>query len=252
MRKIKANLPIKLEGTKNTRDLGGYQTTESCNTASGQFLRSDNPGKLSEKDVKLLYNYGVRLIIDFRSESETQADPNPLKGYKDVAFINPQLIDNIHTHGDKKAEAKATLPPTLGEMYIDFMENKKHIYQYIFKEILKHEADCVFFNCTAGKDRAGTMAMLLLKLAGVDDEVIIADYAISGDLIKEDMDRMLEGLKARGIQIDEDMLRSNPKHMTLALKHIKDKYGDISNWYREVGLSDEEIEKLKNKVLGNY
>ncbi|MCL2498495.1 MAG: tyrosine-protein phosphatase [Symbiobacteriaceae bacterium] len=256
MRSIKANLPLKLEGSQNTRDLGGYPTVVDGNTANAQFVRSDNPSKFTAADRKLLYDYGVRLVIDFRSESETEKEPCALKGYGDIEYTNPQMIDNIHvqpeTHEEAEATKSAVVAGTLGEMYIDFMENKKHVYLKVFHDVLRHLEDCIFFNCTAGKDRAGTFAMILLKLAGVPDEVVVADYAISGELIREEMNRLLAMYKAQGVELDEDMIRSRPEHMLLALEHLNSKYGSIETWMGTVGLSAEEIAKIKNKLLGKY
>lgn len=255
MRKVKANLPIRLEGSKNTRDLGGYPTGSMRNTASGQFLRSDNPSKFTPADVKRLYDYGVRLVIDFRSDSETDAAPCPLKGYEDVEYTNPQMLDNVNVQPNKDeetGETKMLLPPTLGDIYIDFLDNKRHVYVKVFRDVLRHMEHCIFFNCTAGKDRAGTFAMLLLKTAGVSDEVAVIDYAASGDNIKEDMDRVLETYRAQGVTMDEDMIRSRPVHMERALEHLNKTYGGIDNWLLECGLSNDEIDKLKSKLLGAY
>ena len=251
MRTVQANLPLKLEGSKNTRDMGGYPTVADGNTAAGQFLRSDNPNKLTEVDVERLYDYGVRLVIDFRSEGEAQ-DAFLLRDYKDVAYINPQMIDNIHSGVDCEAPQMA-VPPTLGELYIDFLDNKRHVYLDVFKTILdNHMNDCVFFNCTAGKDRTGVFAMILLKAAGAADDVIVADYKVSGDNIKEEMDALIAKYKEQGVTIDEDMVRSDPKHMKRALAHLADTYGTIEEWLTLTGLTADEIAKLKNKVLGAY
>jgi len=255
MRTVQANLPLQLEGSKNTRELGGYPTAAGGNTANGQFLRSDNPSKFTEKDIMRLYDYGVRLVIDFRSESEAEQAPSPLKDYLDIEYTNPPMLDNIHVDPDDADSAEKTMssiPDNLGDMYIDFLDNKQHVYLGVFRDVLRHVGNCIFFNCTAGKDRAGTFAMLLLKIAGVPDEAIVIDYAASGDNIREDMDRTLEHYRAQGYEIDEDMVRSRPIHMERALEHLGSKYGTIDNWLAAIGLTADEIAQLKNKTLGNY
>lgn len=252
MRSTKANLPLKLEGTKNTRELGGYPTAAGGNTAGGQFLRSDDPSRLTEADIKRLYDYGVRLVIDFRSESEAEQAPSPLIGYLDIEYINPQMLDNIHVRPEPGEKDEIDLPSTLGDMYIGFLENKKDVYLDIIKTVLRHMDDCIFFNCTAGKDRAGTFAMILLKLAGVPDEVVVADYKISGDLVKEEMDLIVENLKTKGIEFDEDMIRSRPVHMQKVLEHLDTAYGSIEKWLDVIGLSGDEIAQLRSKVIGDY
>ena len=41
---------------------------------------------------------------------------------------------------------------------------------------MKLEIAGLLFHCTAGKDRTGVVAMLMLKLAGVSDDDVIRDY----------------------------------------------------------------------------
>ncbi|MCL1913129.1 MAG: tyrosine-protein phosphatase [Eubacteriaceae bacterium] len=231
------------------RDLGGYPTKYGTNTALGQFLRADNPSKLSADDLQRLYDYGVRLQIDFRSDSETEKAPSCLKGYKNVEFTNPQMLDDIHS-ADGSKEVRVT--GTLGEMYCDFLDNKKGVYLRVLRDVLRHMDDCVFFNCTAGKDRTGTFAMILLKLAGVSDEDVVTDYKITGDNIWPDMKVLVEQAKAAGHDIDLDLVQSNPKHMEKALAHLKAEYGTIEHWLSIVGLSDAEINTLRDKVLGRF
>ncbi|MCL1914806.1 MAG: tyrosine-protein phosphatase [Eubacteriaceae bacterium] len=253
-RTVRPNQPLKLDGARNCRDLGGYPTKYGVNTATGQFLRCDNPSKFTEEDLTRVYDYGVRLQIDFRSEDEaTGESASKLKDYKDVEYmINPML-------GDVSSDdAVMALPDTLGDMYIDFLDNKRGSYLKPLRAILQHMDDCVFFNCTAGKDRTGTFAMIILKLAGVPDEVIVTDYAPSGDNIWEDMkasyNRMTSNpnMGEEAIEKLRNMFASRPVEMQRALAHLKYTYGTIEDWMLLVGLTMDEISQLRNKILGCY
>ncbi|MCL1914807.1 MAG: tyrosine-protein phosphatase [Eubacteriaceae bacterium] len=247
-RTVRSSLPMKLDGARNCRDLGGYPTKYGINTATGQFLRSDNPSKFTEDDLQRLYDYGVRLQIDFRSDKEASGEAaSKLDGYRNVEYILSPLIGDVTSDADLNA-----LPPTLGDMYIDFLDNKKGAYLRALRNVLRYMDDCVFFNCTAGKDRTGTFAMILLKLAGVSDEDVVIDYQSTGDNIKVDMDKALEDYKARGITLDEDMLRSRPVHMEKVLAHLKNTYGTIEHWMTLCGLAEWEIVALRNKMLGQF
>lgn len=248
-RTVRFNMPMKLEGSYNTRDLGGYPVQGGGNTANGQFLRSDKPTRFTEADKQRLYDYGVRLVVDFRSFGETQREPCALKDYKDIEYINPQLIDNIHSNIDGARQ----FSKTLSDLYIGFLDNKRDVFLPVFKTILdRHMDDCVFFNCTAGKDRTGTFAMILLKLAGVPDDVIVIDYKPTGDNIKEDMDKLLYASGRVATPEFEDMLRSRPIHMEKTLEHFNNTYGTMESWLGLVGLTQTEIAQLKNKILGNF
>lgn len=242
-----SSVPMKLDGARNCRDLGGYPTKFGINTATGQFLRSDNPSRFTENDLQRLYDYGVRLQIDFRSIGEAEKEPSKLQNYKNVEYVLQEMQDDIHSN--KQWISK--LPETLGHMYINFLDNKKGIYKKVLQDVLRHRNHCVFFNCTAGKDRTGTFAMILLKLAGVSDENVIIDYKSTGDNIKADMDAMYAAYGPNP-PFDIDYLRSRPIHMERTLAHLKNTYGTIENWMTLAGLTGEEICALRNKMLGQY
>ena len=247
-RTLRSSLPMKLDGARNCRDLGGYPTLYGTNTALGQFLRVDNPSKFTEDDLQRLYDYGVRLQVDFRSPKEASGDAtSKLKGYKNIEYTNPVMMDDIHSGQDAQA-----LPKTLGEMYINFLDTKRDVYLTVLRNVLRHMDDCVFFNCTAGKDRTGTFAMILLKVAGVSDENVVIDYKITGDNIRPDMLPLLEAYRAKGVDMDEDMIMSRPVHMEKTLVHLKNTYGTIEHWMSLCGLTENEIVALRNKMLGQY
>jgi Protein tyrosine/serine phosphatase len=247
-RTVRATRPFKLDGARNVRELGGYPTKYGINTACGQFIRSDNPSKFTEADLTRLYDYGVRLQVDFRSTGETSKEPSKLQGFKDIEWSNPQLMDTI-----VNAEGQNAMPPTLGELYIGFLDNKQDKFLEVYKNIINNHMDhCVLFNCTAGKDRTGTFAMTMLKLAGCTDEVVVEDYQVTGDNIRIDMDKLLAEYAARGIHVNEDDARSRPVHMEKALGHLRATYGTIEDWMLKCGLTVGEIDKLRSKILGQF
>lgn len=239
-----ANRPMLLQGTKNTRDLGGYPTADGINTVNGAFLRSDKP-LFSNHDKEIIYDYGVRLIIDLRSEYEIKRAVCTMTDYKDVEYVNIQLLDNIMSSQDKKS-----MPSSLVEMYCGFLEKSKASFLEIFKKILTYPDNCVLFNCTAGKDRTGVVAMLLLKLAGVPEEVIVTDYAASYQNVKKEMDRNMFMMKLMRINIPLCLLFSESENMITTLSYFKENYGTIENYLSDIGLTENEIDALRNKLLG--
>ena len=243
-RVINANQPIRLQGTKNTRDLGGYPTKYGINTINGAFLRSDKP-EFSVRDKDVLYRYGVRLIIDLRSSNEVKQGPCTMEGYLDVEYQNIQLLDNVMSGDGSQA-----LPDTLVETYLDLIEHSKASFLKVFKKILEYKNECVLFNCTGGKDRTGVLSMMLLKLTGVPDEVVVADYAATYFNIMEDMERNMAMMKQMGMTIPEQLMYSEPENMVITLKHIKDNYGTMEAYLVSIGLHEEEIDALRDKLLG--
>lgn len=244
-KEIRANQPMRLEGSKNTRELGGYSTVNGINTINGAFLRSDKPSSFTERDQEILYRYGVRLVLDLRSQGEIDHEPCVLKGYQDIEYVHVPLIDNIQSD-----PTKLNLPASLGETYITLVDGSKKSFYTAFCAMLRHRDDCVFFNCTGGKDRTGVMSMLLLKLAGVPDEIVIADYAATYFNLKEEMDQYLAAMKEMNMQVPVYLMMSEPENMKTALAHLHSTYGTVEAYLEEIGLKHQEIQGLKQKLLG--
>ncbi|MCD7752481.1 MAG: tyrosine-protein phosphatase [Lachnospiraceae bacterium] len=68
---IRVSEPLRLDGTKNIRDMGGYPT-QNGTTARGAFLRADGLQELTDSDIETLEQYGVRRVIDLRSDMEVK------------------------------------------------------------------------------------------------------------------------------------------------------------------------------------
>ena len=155
------------------RDLGGYPLRGGGMTARGAFLRSDATGELSPLDIAKLRSMGLSLVIDLRGPGEIVAAPSRLLGLEGVRYSSRPLLDGIQSSG-----FAGDLPATLAELYISILDGGKARLRSVFEEL--SSADGLrLFHCSAGKDRTGVVAMLLLELAGAVDEAIVADYASS-------------------------------------------------------------------------
>ena len=234
--------PLKLDGTRNTRELGGYPTPRGL-TATGRVLRSDAMARLSEADKAFLYTYGVRRVVDLRGVFEVHNAPCGLSGYKDVEVFSVSLLDNIHSEG-----LAGKFPSSMGELYCGLLEKSGAKIMQALRLISEAEGVTIV-NCTAGKDRTGILSMLLLALAGVTEDEILGDYSVTeinlGDMFK----RQMEKAKGTDVKIPEFVFRSEPKNMETALTWIKDNHGNAVEYCRANGLSEEELSRLQTKLL---
>ena len=67
---------LPMDGAHNTRELGGYKTTDGKSIKWGMLFRSDKLSDISKTDEEYLKNLGIKKIIDFRSEDEKAEDPD--------------------------------------------------------------------------------------------------------------------------------------------------------------------------------
>ncbi|QJC52644.1 tyrosine-protein phosphatase [Paenibacillus albicereus] len=234
---------ILLEGACNVRDIGSYPAAGGGAVACGRLLRADGLHRLSGRDRAELLGRGLRLVIDLRTERELAAKPNVFAdgrelAYRHVSLLNPALPQTAPTDAY-----------SLGDLYIAMLDGSAERLREIFG-LIAAEPGAVLFHCAGGKDRTGVVAALLLQLAGVDDATIIADYAET----ERNLAPMLEELRAERPQAVpaeayEPFLGSPPIHMERMLEHLHRRYGGAEAYLRGIGLSEEELGALREKLL---
>lgn len=129
--------------------------------------------QLTSGDIEFLKEYVVKAVIDLRSADEIIVNPNLLKEkafcqYYNIPFITGQVSNIIFTEQEV----------CMGDFYIEMLANQQAIQQ-AFESIAQVEEGCIVFHCSAGKDRTGVLAMLLLGLAGVEQRDIMANYEVT-------------------------------------------------------------------------
>lgn len=227
---------LPMENAYNVRELGGYATKKGSITMHHQFLRSENLTDITEEDKTFLIEYGLSGIIDLRSREEALIYPNPFRGNNAVKYINcPLITDGIL---DLRAVKEVGFDP--GEFYVKLVEYKEMLYK-IFHFILDNIDGCLLFHCQAGKDRTGVLAMILMGLAGVSKEDIVANYEVTHTYLKENVKLRLEdGL--------EELEFSKPQWIEKAYDHIIEHYGSFKVYLMAVGLTKKEIKKIRRKL----
>ena len=163
---------INLEQAINVRDLGGYPTPDGC-TPYGRFIRADNMVGLTEADLETLYQAGVRTVIDLRTPGERERQPGSFENWRDVRVVPCSLLG-------ESLDCFTGFMRSLGENYSEMIVRDRDHYRDLFEIILsENQRGGILFHCTAGKDRTGVTAALLLGLAGCEDADIVADYALT-------------------------------------------------------------------------
>ncbi len=237
--------PLKLAGAYNVRDLGVYENKKHHKLKEHQFLRADSLNGLTREDQEALLSYGVKAVIDLRSEQECKQAPCVWENSDRVDYYTVSMLDEINSNG-----LQGEMPESMGGLYIDLLENGKKSYARIFRTMAKYDGDCVIFNCTAGKDRTGVTAMLLLDLADVEPEVIVKDYSVNEQYMKPVFDKQKEQMKQYGINVPEYVLESKAEEMEKTLEYLRKNYGTAEDYLSKIGLTKQEIDALKRKLCG--
>lgn len=234
----KVNLPIKLCGAKNVRELGGYPTKDGRVTRCGVFLRGDGTHSLTPEDIDFLKKTGVTLVVDMRSPDEVGQYPSRFCSVPGVKYENVVMFDSLNS-----SLSKQELPGSMAELYCLLLKGCKSQYGMIFRLFLSNYGVSLF-HCTAGKDRTGVVAMLLLQLAGVPDAVIAADYSISERYMAGVFDKQHEQMRGQGIEVPEFVFGSRAEDMMNTLEFLCSEYGGAAGYLEECGIKRNETDEL--------
>ena len=174
---------LELEEGINFRELGGYLTEDGRKIKWHKLLRCGSMAQLTKNDVNYLDQYGVRYIIDLRSPEESNYSPDkyPDKAqyFQDTVypfsfslFKNLGIINNMRLGASNMDFGRQTYL----QMLLD--PHAQAAYRKMFNVLLENdkEGESVVFHCTAGKDRTGVAAFLILSALGVSEKQIVEDY----------------------------------------------------------------------------
>lgn len=228
-------LRIYLTDTLNTRDIGRYVGINNRRIKSNMIIRSDILRYIQEEDKDYLVKRNIIHQIDLRTEDVVSRIPSSLSC--DSRFI-------YHSIPIKEGSLKSLKPGTnISSLYMDMVKNTKAFYG-IFK-ILSSIDEGVIINCTAGKDRTGVTIYLLLSLLGVDIETIKEDYLLSQKYIDEKLSEVCN------VHSDFPKYLGEVKEEYFDGFHEKfiEKYGNVESYLLSIGITKEEIERIKERVL---
>lgn len=247
---------LPMDGAYNTRELGGYKTTDGRSVKWGMLFRSDKLSDISETDQKYLQNLGIKRIVDFRSEGEKTEDPNNIP--EGINYIEtPINVDGAmrsKIEAVLKGETNKEIKSFLVDANKEFVTNYTDVYENFLKGLIDEDGPTLF-HCTAGKDRAGFAAAITLIALGVSKEDVIEDYMKTNVFTKNRIDEMIDKIELMSLyQVDAEILRPligvERIYIETAFNTAEEEYGSLDNFIREgLNISDEEIQMLRNKFL---
>jgi protein-tyrosine phosphatase len=253
---------VNFEGISNFRDLGGYQTEDGRSVSWGKLYRSANFAKTSRGDQKVLTDLQLTSLVDFRSAAEKEEEPNQLvdnPGYQIVEIPTMDGGDNSVSeeimarfeHGDFSdfnpdafmIEANRQFASTFTPQFSRFMQ-----------VILKAEGKPVVWHCSAGKDRTGFAAAIILRILGVPEDVVMQDYMLSREPAlaarqKElSLVRLLKGEEAA--QKMSVLLGVEESWLQAAFDTIDEQNGSFDKYVEQaLGLDQDDIQNLRASLL---
>lgn len=248
---------LPLQQASNFRDLGGYVTEDGRKVRWGLIYRSAAPALLSRQDLAYLGGLNIKTTVDLRSNEERKLNPSRLAtpdretvtmDYSMMALLPANAAHGVH------------LPRVGG--YGESIVTLAPLYHEVFVRLLKGDG-AVHFHCSAGQDRTGVAAALILSALGVSRGQIIGDYQMSTKLRQpryemppidpaqhpgDPIARIFVGAHERAPEplYGEDGVSI----LAATFDMIDERWGSVQGFLHQViGLSDADIARLKSLYL---
>ena len=178
---------LSLAGASNFRDLGGYIGHDGRPVRWRTLFRSDHLAALTPDDQAALARLGLARAFDFRGAQERAAGAYEIPGVTLHALpIEPTVVQRMK---DLLVAGRALTPQQtvalMQETYRAFVNDNAAAFAALFEHLLASDAPLVF-HCTAGKDRTGFAAALILLALGVPRDVVMQDYLLTNELLRMD------------------------------------------------------------------
>jgi protein-tyrosine phosphatase len=243
---------VVLQGAANFRDLGGYKTKDGHHVKWGEVYRSADISKLTDSDLVILKQREITYDVDLRGHGEQTKAPDKMNPGTDYILL-PAGSDNIDW---MKAISKMTAAQgdSLMTAYYSDTQYLTDRYKPFFNKLLGlPEGQSLVFHCTAGKDRTGIAAALLLYALGVPYDTIAADY-VATNYYRQDVNVVMEKQMVAYMHMDpevaKDMMAAKKSYLDANFAAITKQYGSVDNFLRyQIGLDDAKIAILKKKFL---
>lgn len=253
---MERRLPVK--GAANVRDLGGYSSQGGSRTGQVRYqkvIRSAGIQDLTPADQTLLAEYGVTKVVDFRSAKERSVAPDAeiLQAENIFLPIFPEQTSTSAAPGTLFEQIQAGLDAAtqMRAVYRHFVEEEysRQAYRRFFEILLANEAPkaSVLFHCTAGKDRTGFGAALILAGLEVDRQTILDNYLETNSNLTQTLQQMLDQAQKEGAPNHlmagiKDLMAARTDYLEESYAAIQEHYGDINGFFHEgLGLSQQDL-----------
>lgn len=238
---------IRFQRVFNVRDLGGLPTRSGATVKRGLLYRADGVHRLDGEDLEVVAALGLRTVLDLRTEGELEHGRFPTERHP-VAWHHLPVLQRIWSDDDLRVGASAA--EFLRDRYLDMLDQGGGSIARALELISGGQP--ALFHCSAGKDRTGVLAAVILGLLDVDAEIIAQDYHLSAAA----MDDMVTWLEAEFPEAKTAM-NSQPREYLQApveamagfLEEVERRYGSMEGLVDALGVSEVTVSAIRDQLL---
>ena len=252
---------IKFRGFSNFRDLRGYAADGDARVKWGVLYRSGHLAKMNSSDLRRFKQLGIETIIDFRSDPERDKDPNRLPDSLNFKTLSIPILDpstsswaeDLKMAIQNREFQDFDASEKMREWYQELAVGHVIPYRQFIQGVLNAQGAPVLWHCTAGKDRTGFAAAILLRILGVSQDIVEDDYLLSAKYADQRraliwMLRLSRGKEAAEtiqtfFQVQKEWIRA-------AFQAINAHWGDFESYsYEALGLTESQVSQLRDQLL---
>ena len=254
---IVAERNVPLQGGVNFRDLGGYATADGRRVDWGRLFRSGHLSNLTDDDKACVASLDIRTVCDLRVADELAAENTRLPGPPEIEILGipPGVKDRFFFHRlFENTDDPADVVRAMHEVMQSLVLDSGSRYARLFEILIEVREGSMLINCSAGKERTGIAAALILTALGVPRETILDDFMLSKAYFpaETELERVYEKytVRATGEQARRlvmPLLETRESYLQSTFDALDEHFGSGEAFLRQVyGLGDDELAHLKD------
>jgi protein-tyrosine phosphatase len=252
---------VALEGAQNFRDIGGYATEDGRHVRWGLFYRADSLGDLTDADLDRVHALGIKLVCDFRSAEEKAEAPDRLPAADPPELVDLPILDASFSPSAfrEKITSGQLGDMDLRQMLIEgnrlFATRYAPVYAAMLERLTDRASLPAVVHCTAGKDRTGFAAAVVLRTLGVPEPTVYEDFLLTNHYTAHEIERTLWIIRFASLfRTDPEQVRPvlgvERAYLEAAFEAIRQQHGSFETYRREaLGLDDAETEAFRELAL---
>jgi protein-tyrosine phosphatase len=254
---IVAERRLPLEGAVNMRDLGGYRCDGGRRMRWGRLYRSDGLARLTPADLAAVEEMDLKLICDLRTRPEAAQAPDRLphgsaSGYLALPVVLGRLSPRDAFNRIENGDVGWLTEDFMRDGYRRALESHAREWGLLFERLADPAQLPALFHCSAGKDRTGIFAALVLLAMGVSEATVIHDHQLSNGYIADFQKRIRKRIRSFGVDPDRLMpyLTAPPDAIASLIAHIGDRYGDAAGYLNHrCGVGPDVIARVRYQLV---
>lgn len=252
----------------NLRDLGGIALAGNSAVRPGLLLRSGQLDRLDPELDPAVAALGIHTVVDLRTEHERHERPDQVPAgarliVADVMAAGVTGGDSVPARLDSVLGNPAVADEHLGngkaekllcDAYRAFVTSESACGAYRLLLSALAEPDCgpLLFHCTAGKDRTGWAATVILLLLGADEATVQEEYLSVNPAVRAAFAPLIDRFTEAGgdPEISDAILGVRPAYLTAALEEMERGYGGVEAYVRDgLGVPDEAVDRIRARYV---